>query len=116
MDRLTQRLAQFAASLTYEQIPPAILRHARRSLENDPLGCAFGGAAGCEAARIAFATRARSRVTTAGRIIGSAARAPAEEAAFINTVMIRYLDFNDAWHAGHPSDMLGGLLALAGAS
>ncbi len=52
----------------------------------------------------------------AGAVIGSNVPAPAEEAAFLNTVMIRYLDFNDAWHAGHPSDMLGALLALAGSS
>jgi 2-methylcitrate dehydratase len=115
MDNLTQRLATFAASLTYEQIPPAILRHARRSLV-DTIACAFGGA-DCEAARIGrrVADGAVPRVY-AGAIIGSDNQAPAEEAAFINTVMIRYLDFNDAWHAGHPSDMLGGLLALAGSA
>jgi 2-methylcitrate dehydratase len=27
--------------------------------------------------------------------------------------MIRYLDFNNSWHAGHPSDMPGGLVAVA---
>jgi 2-methylcitrate dehydratase len=115
MDDLTQRLATFAASLRYDQIPPAILHHARRSLV-DSLGCAFGGSA-CEAARIArrIADGAVPR-HHAGAIIGSNAQAPAEEAAFLNTVMIRYLDFNDAWHAGHPSDMLGGLLALAGSA
>ena len=32
MDNLTQRLATFAAALAYEQIPQAILHHARRSL------------------------------------------------------------------------------------
>ena len=115
MDNLTRRLATFAASLTYEQIPPEILRHARRSLI-DTIGCAFGGLA-CEAAAIGRrivegAVPARH----AGAVIGSAVAAPAEEAAFLNTVMIRYLDFNDAWHAGHPSDMLGALLALAGSS
>jgi 2-methylcitrate dehydratase len=115
MDNLTQRLATFAASLTYEQIPPTILHHARRSLI-DSLACSFGGA-DCEAARISRRI-AEGAVPQhhAGSIIGSNAQAPAEEAAFINTVMIRYLDFNDAWHAGHPSDMLGGLLALAGSA
>lgn len=115
MDNLTQQLATFAASLTYEQIPPAILHHARRSLV-DALGCAFGGR-DCEAARIGrrIADGAVPR-HHAGSIIGSTTQTSAEEAAFINTVMIRYLDFNDAWHAGHPSDMLGGLLALAGST
>jgi 2-methylcitrate dehydratase len=115
MDNLTRQLATFAASLTYEQIPLAILHHARRSLV-DSLACAFGGI-DCEAARIGrrIADGATPRHHP-GAIIGSSARAPAEEAAFLNTVMIRYLDFNDAWHAGHPSDMLGGLLALTGSA
>jgi 2-methylcitrate dehydratase len=40
---------------------------------------------------------------------------PAEAATFINTAMIRNLDFNDRYPGGHPSDCLGALLALAGA-
>ena len=115
MDNLTQRLATFAASLAYEQIPQAILHHARRSLI-DAIGCAFGGL-DCEAARIGRRIAEGAAPSRhAGAVIGSNASAPAEEAAFLNTVMIRYLDFNDAWHAGHPSDMLGALLALAGSS
>jgi 2-methylcitrate dehydratase len=115
MDNLTQRLATFAASLAYEQIPDAILHHARRSLI-DSIGCAFGGL-DCEAARIGRRiTEGAAPSRHAGAVIGSNAPAPAEEAAFLNTVMIRYLDFNDAWHAGHPSDMLGALLALAGSA
>jgi 2-methylcitrate dehydratase len=113
MDNLTRQLAAFSASLAYSDIPPAILRHARRSLV-DSIGCAFGGR-DCEAVRIARRiAEGAAPHRHPGSIIGSAALAPAEEAAFINTAMIRYLDFNDAWHAGHPSDMLGGLLALAG--
>jgi 2-methylcitrate dehydratase len=115
MDNLTQRLATFAASLAYEQIPQAILHHARRSLI-DSIGCAFGGL-DCEAARIGRRIAEGAAPSRhAGSVIGSNAPAPAEEAAFLNTVMIRYLDYNDAWHAGHPSDMLGALLALAGSA
>jgi 2-methylcitrate dehydratase len=36
-----------------------------------------------------------------------------EYAAFANTVMVRYLDFNDTGIGGHPSDMIAALLALA---
>ena len=39
-------------------------------------------------------------------------------AAFANTALIRYLDCNDAYAArgtGHPSDMIPGVLAVAGA-
>jgi 2-methylcitrate dehydratase len=115
MDNLTRSLATFAASLRYEQIPPAILHHARRSVI-DSIGCAFGGR-DCEAARIGRRiAEGAAPLRHAGAVIGSDRLAPAEEAAFLNTVMIRYLDFNDAWHAGHPSDMLGALLALAGSA
>ncbi len=112
MDRLTQQLAGFAATLRYDDIPASVLDRARQSLV-DTLGCAFGGR-NCEAARIALAiAEGATPVRGAGRVLGTAIRTTAEEAAFINTAMIRYLDFNDSWHAGHPSDILGGLLAMA---
>jgi 2-methylcitrate dehydratase len=115
MDALTRQLADHAVSLTYDRIPAAILVRARQSLI-DSIGCALGGR-DCEAARIAGNLATGSApLHYAGRILGSTARATAGDAAFINTTMIRYLDFNDAWHAGHPSDMLGGLLALAEAA
>ncbi len=115
MDRLTQQLAGFAATLRYDDIPSPVLDRARQSLV-DTLGCAFGGR-NCEAARIALAiAEGATPVRGAGRVLGTAIRTTAEEAAFINTAMIRYLDFNDSWHAGHPSDILGGLLAVAESS
>jgi 2-methylcitrate dehydratase len=112
MDNLTRQLARFAASLRYEDLPPEPLRVARRSLV-DSVGCAFGGR-DCAAARIGrHLAQGAAPKNYAGRVLGSVERAPAEAASFINTTMIRYLDFNDAWHAGHPSDMLGALLAVA---
>ncbi len=46
-----------------------------------------------------------------------ATRTTPEYAAFANGVMIRYLDYNDTYHArggsGHPSDLLGAILAVA---
>lgn len=112
MDRLTQQLARFATSLNFAQVPAEIVHRASQSLI-DSLGCALGGQA-CEAARIGRKLIAGAVPRRyAGAVLGSPVRGPAEEAAFVNTVMIRYLDFNDAWHAGHPSDMLGALLALA---
>lgn len=115
MDNLTRQLADHAVALTYDAIPPAVLHRARQSLINS-LGCALGGR-DCQAAHIATGLADGSApLRYAGRVLGSATRTTAEAAAFINTTMIRYLDFNDAWHAGHPSDMLGGLLALAEAA
>ncbi|MGH7874362.1 MAG: MmgE/PrpD family protein, partial [Candidatus Binatia bacterium] len=40
----------------------------------------------------------------------------AESATFVNTAMIRNLDFNDEYPGGHPSDCLGAFLAIAEAA
>src|SRR5688572_27269201 len=58
-----------------------------------------------------------------GAVLANGARVPGTDwqldpvhAAFNIGAMIRWLDFNDAWLAaewGHPSDTLGGILALA---
>jgi 2-methylcitrate dehydratase PrpD len=70
MDNLTPILATFAAALTYDRIPSAILHQARRSLV-DTLGRAFVGR-DCEAARmgrrIAAGTRADLDQTVERRI------------------------------------------------
>jgi 2-methylcitrate dehydratase len=115
MDAMTRQLARYATAAEFDDIPANILNGAKQSML-DAIGCALGGR-DCEAARIA-----RRLVAGAipdrypGYVLGTTDRAPAEEATFLNTVMIRYLDFNDAWHAGHPSDMLGALFAIAPAA
>ena len=48
----------------------------------------------------------------AARSLGGRAPVAAEAAAFVTTAMIRYLDFNDTVHGGHPSDALGAVLAV----
>lgn len=47
-----------------------------------------------------------------GMIIGRRERIAVEHAAFANTAAIRYLDFNDTYPAGHPSDLIGALAAV----
>src|SRR5438094_5924319 len=51
------------------------------------------------------------------RILGTSQETSTDLAAFANTVLIRYLDCNDAYAArgtGHPSDMIPGVLAVGG--
>ncbi|KAF2166991.1 hypothetical protein M409DRAFT_54749 [Zasmidium cellare ATCC 36951] len=50
-----------------------------------------------------------------GTVVGSTQKVTLETAAFWNSSMIRYADCNDSMTAGHPSDMLGPLIAVAGA-
>jgi 2-methylcitrate dehydratase len=84
----------------------------------DTLGCAIGGFRS-EPATIARAIAARSRGNPSARVLGTGQRATPELAAFANGVMMRYLDFNDAYAAqstGHPSDVFAAVLAAADAS
>ena len=112
MDGLTTQIADFAHRLTFDDIPADIVRAAKLRIL-DTVGCAVGGR-DCEAAVIARRlVQGAAPSHYAGRVLGFATRTTAESAAFANTTMIRFLDFNDAHHAGHPSDMLGALLALA---
>jgi 2-methylcitrate dehydratase len=57
-----------------------------------------------------------SVVPNGSRVIGTSYRLDPVQAAFNLGTMIRWLDFNDTWLAaewGHPSDNLGGILAIA---
>jgi 2-methylcitrate dehydratase len=96
---------------TREAPPPdAVLLRCREILV-DTLGVAVGGrdGIGAQVAR-AFPATPTAEV---GAVIGSAQGAPIDIAAFWNTAMIRALDFNDSISGGHPSDMIGALVALA---
>jgi 2-methylcitrate dehydratase len=79
----------------------------------DSLGCALGAydCATAEVGRSLAGPAARKEL--AGRILGSNDLAAADAAAFINSCMIRNLDFNDTYPGGHPSDSLGALFAVA---
>ncbi len=115
MDNLTKQLADYAHRLSFDDLPAEIVTAAKqRAL--DAMGCALGGR-DCEAARIARRlTAGGAPASYPGRVLGTKQRTTAEAAAFANTVMIRYLDFNDSHHASHPSDMLGAILGLAEAA
>ena len=114
MDKTTEKLADYATSLRYEQLTPGALR-ATQKLVLDTLGCAVGGYRSTPA-RIARRLAARSSSTPAARVWGTGEPASVEAAAFANGVMARYLDFNDTFmshEVAHPSDMIPAILAVA---
>jgi 2-methylcitrate dehydratase len=115
MDQIIEAIAGYAAELEFERLPQAVVHAAKQHLI-DSLACAIGGY-DCPAAAIGRRVAAGAApAARAGRILGQGELATAESAAFVNTAMIRYLDFNDTVHGGHPSDALGGVLALAPAT
>lgn len=111
MDGLTKLIADYSANLTFAQLPEDVVREATLRAV-DSIGCAIAGY-DSTVARIALALAERHVPDRyPGRILGVSRRSTAEAAAFVNTAMIRNLDFNDRYPGGHPSDCLGALLAL----
>jgi len=112
MDKLTRQIADFAADLSYEHLPEEVVAAARRFLV-DALACGIA-AHDCDSARIGRRlARGAAPERYPGRILLHGERSTAESAAFVNTAMIRNLDFNDQYPGGHPSDCLGAFLAIA---
>ena len=110
---LAETLARYAATLKYDDLPDDVVRIAKRTIL-DTLGCAFGGySAGPSKIAIKLASDVNSKQP--GTILLSGIKTSPELAVFANGVMIRYLDFNDAYvsqtnGAGHPSDAIAALL------
>jgi 2-methylcitrate dehydratase len=115
MDNLTRQIADFAAKLSFDKLPDEVISAATRFM-TDALACAIA-ASDCEAARIGLRlARGAAPLQYRGRILCHGEWSSAESAAFVNTAMIRSLDFNDEYPGGHPSDCLGALLAIAESS
>ena len=112
MDNLTRLIADYASSLSFEELPAEVV-HAATQRTVDSLACAIA-AYRCEPAQIALRLAQRAVPERyPGRILGFGEQSTAESASFVNTTMIRNLDFNDQYPGGHPSDCLGALLAIA---
>lgn len=135
---LSNLLAEWATSLTYDKLSPEAIR-AARLFWFDSIGCALGGSAQEDAhillahyrdmAGVGGGTSASAHAGPAGGTGGTARsagsgpctcfvsgfRTNAVDAAFINSHMVRAMDYNDIyWKADpcHPSDLICGPLAL----
>jgi 2-methylcitrate dehydratase len=112
-DAVLTAIADYA--INYRQ-PSEVARETAYYCLMDTLGCGF------QALRYPACTRMMGPVVP-GALIRGGARVPGTgfeldpvAAAFNIGTMIRWLDFNDTWLAaewGHPSDNLGGILAVA---
>ena len=113
MDNYLKLLSEYTANLEYSDFPESTILAVKHRVI-DSLGCALGAyfAEPCKIARrLCFSTD--SPLTA--RVVGSLSRTSPEMAAFANTIMVRYLDFNDAYRmkdAGHPSDAIPAILAI----
>ena len=112
MSTITATMAQWAASLRYEDLPDDVVHEAKRFLL-DSLGCALGGLRQ-EDAEIARAVLRDLAGTGPCAVLGTADRVDPVTAALANALMIRVMDYNDIYwqqDPSHPSDLIPAALS-----
>ncbi|HEX3244607.1 MAG TPA: MmgE/PrpD family protein [Chloroflexota bacterium] len=92
-ESVTQRLAEWASQLTYDQIPAEVRREARRCLL-DYLGVTLG-AADEDAPRIARQTAELLGGNAQATILGTTQKTSLVQAALVNGIASHVLDFDD---------------------
>lgn len=111
---LSSQMAEFAANLQYDQIPGEAVREAKRFLL-DSMGCALAAVHNDDMAAMYRFTETLGGSPEA-TVIGSGLRTNAPNAALMNGLLIRALDYNDIYweqDPSHPSDLIGAALAAA---
>jgi 2-methylcitrate dehydratase len=112
---IVEQLSTYAANLRYEDLPPQVIKTAKRVII-DSIGCALGGydSAPEKIARdLADMTSSKQAAT----LMVSGIKTSPDLATFANGVMIRFLDYNDGYtstgESGHPSDSIAAVLTAA---
>ncbi len=113
MSSISRQIARFALGLRFEDLPQDVVLEVKRYLY-DSLGCAFGGYTthDVEVVKEIYADQGGKPEAT---VIGSGDKMPAFNATFLNSLMIRALDFNDIYwkqDPSHPSDLIPVALAM----
>src|SRR5262249_54457157 len=111
---ILEDLGAWVAAMRYEDLPPATVKKAKYLLL-DTLGCAIGAVDGGPVTIAQRVVAARGGNPQAS-VIGAGWKASCDEAAFLNAMAIRYLDFNDYAAFGfphHPSINVAPALAIA---
>jgi len=107
-------MADFVLNLRYEDIPALSVKEAKRFLL-DSLGCALA-AVGNDDVKAMERFTAKLGGTPEATVIGSGLRTNAPNAALMNSLLVRALDYNDIfWEQdpSHPSDIIFGALSPA---
>src|SRR5579872_1782021 len=110
---LADRLANYAANLTFEKLDPKTVHEVRRRLI-DSFACALG-AYHAGTPNVARAICKRVTSEPAATFLGGARKTLPALAAFCNGILFRYLDYNDTYlslEPAHPSDNLAAVLSV----
>jgi 2-methylcitrate dehydratase len=114
MTSITHQMAEFAAGLQYAHIPAPAIKEAKRFLL-DSVGCALAAVNNEDmAAMYRFVDRLGG--TPEATLIGSGERTNAANAALMNSLLVRALDYNDIYweqDPSHPSDIIFGGISPA---
>ena len=108
---LAKRLAEYAIAIRFDDLPDVVVHETKRRLI-DALGCGLG-ARGADTPRVAERLASRLAAEPAATTLYGSRSSP-DMAAFVNGILIRYLDFNDTFlskEPAHPSDNLAAVLA-----
>ena len=117
MTSLSQKMAQFALDLKFEDIPSDALHEAKRFLL-DSVGCALAAVQNDDMQAMYRFTE-KLGGTPEATVIGNGLRTNASNAALMNCLLTRALDYNDIYweqDPSHPSDIIGTALAAAEAN
>lgn len=112
-DRLLADIAEYVLS---EAPFSSEAYHTARLSFIDSLGCAVLAASHLACQQLLSPVVPEAILTGGARVPGTSLQLDPVQAAFILGSLIRWLDYNDTWLAsewGHPSDNLGGILAVA---
>ncbi len=113
MASISREIARFSLGLRYEDLPANVINEVKRYLY-DSIGCAYGGYQTHDVGmvrKIYDEMGGKAEAT----VIGSGKKIPAYNATFLNSLMVRALDFNDIYwkeDPSHPSDIIPVALAV----
>lgn len=111
---ISRTIAEFAVNLQYKDLPKEVIHEVKRYLY-DSIGCAFGGYH-TKDVRIIRNIYKDMGGTEEATVFVFGDKIPAVNAALVNSLMIRALDFNDIYwkeDPSHPSDLIPAALATA---
>lgn len=111
-----QVLADIADYVIHRQIDSHTAYQTARYCLMDTLGCGLEALSYPACTKLLGPIVPGMTIPDGARVPGTRFRLDPVQAAFNLGIMIRWLDFNDTWLAaewGHPSDNLGGILAVA---
>jgi len=111
---IARQMAEFALELQYDDLPPEVIEEVKRYLY-DSVGCALGGY-NTHDVKAMLEIYSDMGGKPEASLFGRDKKLPAANAALLNSLMIRALDFNDIYwkeDPSHPSDLIPAAIAMA---